>query len=262
MSLILEALAKSEAERRRGQSPDLFTPMPQPTPPQAPRRTGLLIGALLLVVTLIAGGWWFYSARSEPQTPPVVQTESLTAPTANPPQINAPVASNSEQTAPPVAVGPASAAAPPPIASVPAPAVPAPITAPPVNLPAPVTEPNPAPSTPIATVPAPPTPAPELLAPSEETVPTDTKSTDPEPIVETSNRPQPLSVLGSAVQGLPPMKISVYVWAENAQRRFIVMDGERTTEGGRIGDQIVLSRIEKEGFVINWQGREYWVDRP
>ena len=59
MSLILEALRKSEAERRRGSAPDVAMELP----PAAARRARttpawMLPAALLAAIALLAAGWW------------------------------------------------------------------------------------------------------------------------------------------------------------------------------------------------------------
>ena len=56
MSLILEALRKSEAERQRGMPPRLDSPMLRPTR----RRQRLAPGLALLVLGVPAAGWFVY----------------------------------------------------------------------------------------------------------------------------------------------------------------------------------------------------------
>ena len=55
MSLILEALRKSEAERRRGDAPDLRVELPPPAPPK--RRLAPL--AWIVAGTLLAAIVWY-----------------------------------------------------------------------------------------------------------------------------------------------------------------------------------------------------------
>ncbi|MFN7184523.1 MAG: hypothetical protein ACK4MZ_10145, partial [Thermomonas haemolytica] len=59
MSLILEALRKSEAERRRGSTPDVAMELP-PVPAARVRATPawVLPASAIAIVALLAGLWW------------------------------------------------------------------------------------------------------------------------------------------------------------------------------------------------------------
>jgi general secretion pathway protein B len=110
MSLILDALKKSEQERRRDKGPDLQT-IHQPLAARAPRRSyGLAWGALLLAVNAAALGYW-WQQRGAP-SPTAAQAPPASAPAAVPPAgapapapaATAPVAAPAAKTAPAVAV--------------------------------------------------------------------------------------------------------------------------------------------------------------
>jgi hypothetical protein len=77
MSLILEALKKSEAKRRLGEAPDLATPFATTR-----RRSSVL--PLLAVVILGAGalGWWLLRAPAPATKPPAAATTSPEKPLA------------------------------------------------------------------------------------------------------------------------------------------------------------------------------------
>ena len=64
MSLILEALKKSEARRRLGAAPDLGTPFTVP-----PRRRSLVPWLLAAIVAVTAGGWWWLRAPAPERAP-------------------------------------------------------------------------------------------------------------------------------------------------------------------------------------------------
>ncbi|WP_240099029.1 general secretion pathway protein GspB [Thermomonas flagellata] len=125
MSLILEALRKSEAERRRGQAPDLAQELP-PAPAQPPllaRRGAWLAAALLLAIVAGLALWRWRM----PPAAPAMPTDAPAAAAATPalaaaPRMVAPAL------APPPAPTPAQARA------VPSPAAPPP---PPVATPTP-----------------------------------------------------------------------------------------------------------------------------
>ncbi|MGH8051207.1 MAG: general secretion pathway protein GspB [Arenimonas sp.] len=143
MSLILDALKKSEAERQRGQTPNLLSPLPSASrETQANTKSGLpwLIVVLLFIVILIIG--FFYlkdKTQASTVTTPVPATEVSRQTTVAEPIKNQPS-----------------------------------VTAAPV--PAPIEKPDPAINTAAAPVPANPTSAP---APTIETPP---DIVEPEPV--------------------------------------------------------------------------------
>lgn len=114
MSLILEALRKSEAERRRGHAPDVATELP----PVPAARTTALPGwwpmALLLAALALLAGWWGWRERPAPTFDPVTVG-------------NAPPAAQAPHDLPP----------PPVLVARPAPAMPAPPAVAPIPVPPP-----------------------------------------------------------------------------------------------------------------------------
>src|SRR3954471_21410433 len=70
MSLILEALKKSEANRRLGEVPDLATPFAT-----QPRRRGPMPVLFVLIVATSVGGWWLLRAPS-PDTQGAASSDS------------------------------------------------------------------------------------------------------------------------------------------------------------------------------------------
>lgn len=135
MSLILDALKKSDQERRRDRAPDLQTiHRPPPRPGAAPRRAPWVWGvALLATVNLAALGFWWQWQQRQP---------AMTAAAAAPPQ--------------PTAPAPQASAA----------LVPAPTTTSGAATPAPLAVPVPVPATTTAVAPT--TAAPERPLPIQE----------------------------------------------------------------------------------------------
>ena len=218
MSLILEALKKSEAERRRGQSPDLFGATLGTPPPR--REIPRVWPLLLLGLILLASAWmiWSGGSRGESVPPPQAPVSDSAAPPAVEPR--------------PSTHTPAVAAAAPPRTT------PVPGKGKPAATPAPV-EPPPLPS---AFVPAQSADA-EPAPPPEEALPT-------------------LAALDAGSRAaLPPLKLSMHVYAEDPAKRFAIIDGQRIGEGALLAGGVVES-IRRDGVVININGRRLLLPKP
>jgi len=223
VSLILEALRRSEAERRRAAPPSLLGDVG----PARPARTsawpmalgGLLLGGLLAA----AAAWWWGVGRGAPvaEAPPAVVTAASVAPVASaPPAYDVPIE--------PL---PAAAYAPPP---------------------------SPAPITPA------PRPAPEAAPVAEATI---TAPIEPEAVTsataDTGLGPRDGDLRWSEGVGdaLPPLRVSMHVYADDPARRFAIVDGQRRREGEALQPGLVLLEIRRDGLRLGWQGRVLWVPR-
>jgi len=266
MSLILEALRKSEAERRRGQAPDLRTELPPVAPPRAhalPRWSWALFAAALLALA------WLLLARpgAEPAQDSLPAPAATTVPggsvdpggradrAAGPAGADRAMAATRRDTAPGrpgarVVIEPDAGAAPPASTARSEPAPPAPAPAldaaaagrPATPAGAGVTA---APSTPSPTLPAPP-PAP-APATAVATMPTT-------PAAAPGARLLALSELSSEERRqLPPLKLSMHMWSEDPARRFVILDGQRLAEGDRAGPAVV-DAIRSDDVVLAWNG--------
>lgn len=232
MSLILEALRRSEAERRRAAPPSLLGDVG----PARPARTsawpmalgGLLLGGLLAA----AAAWWWGIGRgaSVAEAPPAVATAAP-----------APAAYDV-----PIEPVPAAAYAPPPSQ--------APIS----------TAPRPAPEA------APPSPAPAiqpLVSPAPATEATITAPIEPEAVAsataDTGLGPREGDLRWSEGVGdaLPPLRVSMHVYADDPARRFAIVDGQRRREGETLKPGLVLLEIRRDGLRLGWQGRVLWIPR-
>ena len=237
MSLILEALKKSEAERRRGQSPDLFgatlgTPLPR-------REIARVWPLLLLGLILLASAWMIWSGGSRGESVPPAEsslpadasvadaaavTDASDSPTKTStlaPAASRPVSASSPASAKPTASAKpaASAASQTAPSSAPAAAVPS-------------SAPSSAPSADNA-------PA----APAEEALPT-------------------LSALDAGARAaLPPLKLSMHVYADDAAKRFAIIDGQRIGEGALLAGGVVEA-IRRDGVVVNINGRRLLLPKP
>ena len=231
MSLILEALRKSEAERRRGQGPDIHAELPPPAVAArrapAPPWVWLLPGAVVLVLGLL----WLARHTAPASTPAATRT---TVPTVapqppspadvlpavarlEPPPPAVPALQHAEPAAPPTADAVAAAAPPPARAAMPVPAAGA------TQLPA-------------AAAPLP-TPAPA-----------------PPPATDTAGTLQLADLAPEDRKALPALKLSMHMWNDDPAQRFVILDGQRFVEGDRIGDAVVTA-ILRDGVVLDWNGR-------
>lgn len=228
MSLILEALRKSEAERRRGLPPDLHAELP-PTPVRHKRALPGWWWLVPLAAALGLGAWLVLANRS-PTPIASVPAPARTAtrplpvepPTPEPLPARTPVPARPDAT---VATAPSTAVAAPPAPEVGD------------NAPARTTIPAQAPASVSAPTPAPP-PAPVAsIAPAD------------------SGRVLLVGELDAETRNaLPPLKLSMHLWNEDPSRRFVILDGQRLGEGDRVGEASI-ARIEPDGVLLEWHGR-------
>jgi len=228
MSLILDALRKSEAERRRGKSPDLFAGLPTPTATQRPQLLRLWPWFALAALCLAAASVFWIAREAD-------------APTSIEP---APRAAVEDPGAMPIA-----AVEPAPTSAAPAPT--------PTPMIAPTAAPPPAPSPQAA-------PANVAAMPLEAAAPAVAAAQPPPPPVaenESESLP-PIAVLTASERAsLPPLKLSMHVWDREPGKRFAIIDGHRIGEGAVVGNG-VIQEIRRDGVVIEIDGRRILLPRP
>lgn len=261
MSLILEALRKSEAERRRGQAPQLFdVPAPVAAPPPAPARLPAWWAVPVLLALGLALLWWRSAGRDDPPEPatptatdatqaevglpdPVVAENGAPAPALLPRPslpVDAPTVAGASSMGSIVADVP-----PPPAADTPARPATA-IATPPATPPASTARsPDPAPS-PIASA----APPPSLATPPVAAPP-----------AATTGLMRLADLSASERNALPPLRMSMHLWAAEPAGRFVILDGIRVGEGDRVGSAVV-DEITPDGAVLAWQGRRLKVPVP
>jgi len=212
MSLILEALRKSEAERRRGNTPDVAMELP-PVPLRARNATpAWLWPVVLAAIVVLALAWWLAGRRdaAQPTIPATDATEFEPAPVATAPAVvpRAPVAA----------------------------------PAPTVTAPAQATE---TPQSDVVAAPVaanpPPAPSPERELPPPPSIP----PTAPVP----------------AATSMSGVKLSMHMWDASADKRFVILNGQRMGEGDRNGDVQVIA-IERDGVLVERDGQRARVPLP
>ena len=252
MSLILEALRKSEAERRRGAPVDPFAvpaPPPAATPPRPRRpRWPLAIAALAVLAVTAAIAWWGLRDRVDPDAvPTAADTATGTA---------SPAAATP-------ALKPGDDAAFPAIERI---APPAQDPTGDLRTPAPVEAPTTATAQRDDRGADPATPSPAPAPPPRTTPPADATPAAPAPATATPSRPAPavdvaavapirLSELPPAQrERLPPLRLSMHMWNAEPARRFVILDGHRQVEGDRVGAGTVHA-IEADAVIIDLDGQ-------
>jgi general secretion pathway protein B len=232
MSLILEALRKSEAERRRGMAPDLHaeqSPLHVTRPAALPAWAWWLLAcAFLLAAAWLLRGLLPLQAIPATPTPGAVATTVATTPpgehAATQPRFRSPPPATIPTTSP-------AAAAPRQPAATAADTVPVSAGASPA----------------VAAAPLPPAPEPASPAPSAVPRPAPTDA------------PLRLSDLSAEERkSLPPLKLSMHLWNPDPAQRFVILDGNRVGEGDRVGDMVVAT-ITADGVELDWNGRRLQV---
>ncbi|HVF34535.1 MAG TPA: general secretion pathway protein GspB [Candidatus Saccharimonadia bacterium] len=329
MSLIYEALRKSEQQRRLGETPTLTTP-----PSWTPRRRRPYRAAVFaaIVVALAGGAWWLGRAslrdgadgRQAAVAPvPVSRVPTATAP-PEPVSVPQPPASASAAPAAPAAVDavpppePVAAAMPPPPADAAAPPAISPelqrkldageifanspeqlATRAPTSeqayVPPDAALPEPLPdleNAPVAAVPDPSLPPPPAPVPADPnaiaTVVVPPRA--PAPAPEPAASPPPVTTLaedaaaGAAAapvaprdgatpvpyvfelplatrRELPPLKLNMHVYSDDAAHRFVIVDGTRAAEGGNVSTDLDVVEIRNDGVVLAFRGTRFLLPR-
>lgn len=264
MSLILEALRKSEAQRRLGQAPDLLSPTLD-AEPGAPRRLrSVAYAGALVAVAAIA--WWLGQNR----VPPMPVAASRDAPAADSATgvDTAAITATLGNTRATHTAMPATSA-PHPLAPTPPPHVTTTPRAPDAarqatRATARVTPPRIAATTAAKPDPAPPidtTPAP-LPATALPSPPAPTATARLPALASAPTLPSLIALPSSQRQSLPPLRVTMHVYADEAARRFAIIDGHRVGEGALLADGVAVAEIAREGVVLDVRGQRYLLPRP
>ena len=229
MSLILEALRKSESERQMGQPPGLMSQAAQMSGPRQANRALLWALAAALVLAIALGAWWL-GRQAQPPAPPATEAAPTEEAAATRPAELKPaepsVPAAGEPTPEPLVLGPA----PKPLVLGPAPTS----TAPTASVPLPTATDTPKPE---------PTPA------------------EQDKVAEPISRPDIRLMPSSERNQLPPLKLSVHVYHEDASRRFAIIDGRRVVDGESLDGGVQVKAIERDGLWLVINGRSWWLPR-
>jgi general secretion pathway protein B len=255
MSLILEALRKSEAERRRGEAPGLRVELPPPAARASRTLPGWTLVAAALSLALLAGvvAWW-----------PRGGSDRVDATDIRPMPAGGDIAAPSESPSPPSAAERPDATGPadtdyPRVDRI-TPSVPSPAPADTAPLPAPVPAPKETGTAAEPTLPAS-APLPAAEAPPPAIHEPGAAAVSPTVPRATAGMPRLTELAPDQRQRLPAMKLSMHMWNDDPARRFVVIDGQRKSEGDRIGDATIAA-IDRDGVVLDLDGRPVRVPLP
>jgi general secretion pathway protein B len=281
VSLILEALKKSEAERQVGRAPGLMTPMPAFASRRS--RAPLWIALTIILAGSVAmTGWWF--SRSTSETPveiPLVEAEQIESAAAvastESDSIEAPAPRADESRNASASTRPVSP--PPRAAATPTPALRPQATDVDADLPAPrdpefdsveresvaLTPESLQPSSPaIPTPPTPVIPAPAVNAASigaAAPAPAATNADDPLGLA-VADLPKVDQLSAQERENLPPLKMSMHLFAEDPAARFVLIDGQRYAGGEQIAASLRVVAIRRDGAELEFNGRHFLLPRP
>lgn len=231
MSLILDALRKSEHQRQREVGPGLAV-VPESPASHRPATWVLVLGGLLalnvlvLAAVLLTGG--------EPEPAAVAPAASVPAPAAP-----APAGTPLERPrAAPVTLPPK-----PPRDEVrPLATEIAPPTAAPASAPAPSTQ---------AGTPSPTADAPRALAPAGST----------ERANADARLPRFADLVVRGDMNVPHMHLDIHVYSENPAERFVFINMRRYDEGQATQEGPRIERIARDGVVMDYQGQRFFLPR-
>ena len=231
MSFILDALRKSEIERQRQSGPTIA----EIPVAREDRRLPVALVAIGVLLAVNVGVLLFFLLRDGG---------------ADEPEAAAPVA-----------------------AAVP------PAAAPPSGVNPAATAPTPQPSLPVASDPAfagAPDPGSELYAQAQADPDATFAPEAPDPTllpeVPAARNPGSVTYADEAPQarpnlptdpgaGLPPLAVDLHIYADNAAKRAVFINGRRYTQGATIAEGPVVEEITREGAVLTHRGRRFLLPR-
>jgi general secretion pathway protein B len=237
MSYILDALRKSEQERRQT-DPLVLSPIAAEAIVVPPSMFGPRAFAVMLVVTmLVFGGFWIYSAN-RPRVPlaataPVTPVPS-TSLSAVPPQAAA-VPAPSERTAPELK---------------PSPFIAAPGSAPVRDLAKEARV-----EAPVPKRASPPPSAPPAAAPLAKAAPaTPIPAADPIKFL--------FAMPPEFQRALPELNVNIHIYAPRDVDRILYINNRQYQAGDRVREDILLEEIVPDGALMNYRGQRFKLPRP
>jgi general secretion pathway protein B len=267
MSILLEALRKSEKSQRAHEVPTIHADDEVTTVPES-LATGPL--AVLFVSALFMSGWFVWHQYQVPASaaqPAVAGTQEpapdTTEATVGSPIVTTPVTSDTgtAQVKPSIKVADKSTGKQrTPMESYKAPPRSAPKT-------------KPASTERVAVTPPPTkaaaTPVPAKAADTGNNQSTGNDASAKKPVAVTRPEPRPgiprpisyWELPDSIRANVPEIKFSVLVYATNPSDRFVLINGERLVEGDNAGPELVVKEIRRDGVIFSYRLYQFLVEK-
>lgn len=247
MSYILDALRKSEEERKRGDLPnpaDFSQAAPDSEKPSL--FVPLLVGGLIVLNLVVLLVWAPWKDATESLAAPTVGSsiEPVALPATNP---NTTV--QVESKAP---VLPSTS----PAISPPSPVVAPPITAPPITAPVTKVQQKQVTQNPEAPPSASHSVTPKPTEPAKNTVEQDLSYRKP----ATQYVPQLQELPARVQQNIPDMSFSSHMYSSLPRFRSITINGRRLKEGQFLNNDVGVQEITEKGVIMSYDGQFFEVD--
>jgi hypothetical protein len=65
----------------------------------------------------------------------------------------------------------------------------------------------------------------------------------------------------SVRKALPPLRLSMHVYAGDPAQRFVVLNDSRLSEGDKTADEVTLREVRRDGAVLEFQGQRFFYPR-
>ena len=79
---------------------------------------------------------------------------------------------------------------------------------------------------------------------------------------EDERLPRLSELTGDERGNLPPLKLTMHVYADEPAQRFVILDGRRLREGESLASGIGVEAIRRDGLVLSVNGRRVLLARP
>jgi len=76
-----------------------------------------------------------------------------------------------------------------------------------------------------------------------------------------SNLPSLETLQLKGVLRLPPMRVDIHVYSDDASERFVFINMKKSREGGQLAEGPQIERITPDGVIMSWQGQRFVISK-